>query len=77
MDPHVWKMVAVIPTSPRRKRFLSPEGLLCVPWHCLAQLLTPQTRVTQPLPSAYSCPACPLGVWHVGAGVGGCPSQTD
>lgn len=66
MAAPVWKMAAVIHTTPRRKRFMSPVCLLFVPWHCLAPLLTPQTRVTQPLSNAYSCTAYPLRVWRVG-----------
>lgn len=50
--------------------------LLCVPWQGLASLLTPQTRVTQPLSSAYSHPAYPLGVWG-GGGAGPIPDRLE
>ena len=50
--------------------------LLCVPWQGLAPLLTPQTRVTQPLSSAYSHPAYPLGVWG-GGGAGPIPDRLE
>lgn len=39
--------------------------LLFVPWHCLAPLLTQQTKVTQPLSRAYSHTAYLLSVWCV------------
>ena len=63
---HVWHMAAVIHTKARKQRFMSPLCLLCVPWQGLAPLLTPPTRVTQPLSGAYSHPAYPLGVWSGG-----------
>lgn len=76
VDARAWQMAAVIHTKPRRERFMSPGCLLRVPWHCLAPLLTPQTRVTQPLSSAYSHSDYPFGVWGRGAGRV-CLSQTD
>lgn len=58
-------MVAVVHTKPKRKRLMSPVCLLLVPWHCLAPLLTPQNKVTQPLSPAYSHTAYLLSIWCV------------
>ena len=73
---HIWHMAAMIHTKARRQRFMSLLCLLCVPWQGLAPLLTPQTRVTQPLSSAYSHPAYPLGVWG-GGGAGPIPDRLE